>query len=312
MSGEGPKDHWDSIVDGLATLGGSLGDQDPRPISVEEVPLIQADLSYGDLAKDGKIAHLSHPSLLTITVLPGAPKTKRASRGSIIPPIPSHPSIVQRRMEMLTSDMLSRALTLVTKGQHESAHRLLSETRLILQGLGKGSLPPLPPAATSSASSRSSSAQKDGRGSPKPGRKESSPKPNRESKAASPKLPQTTSRSNSPQLPDETKSSNRSLPLDLIPAMAPPRGASTIDSKILHALDSDIEACLEFIDHPAVFSHDARKAALQTIGVISSQRGYTFRSASESIWADRVSGVKRLTELSREWRESGDESLTEE
>lgn len=44
---------------------------------------------------------------------------------------------------------------------------------------------------------------------------------------------------------------------------------------------------------------------MQAIGVISSQRGYTFRTPVESLWAARVSGVKRLTERSREWREEG-------
>ena len=78
------------------------------------------------------------------------------------------------------------------------------------------------------------------------------------------------------------------------------------------ALDSDIEASLEWINHPAVFSRDSRKAVLQAIGVISSQRGYTFRTASESLWAERIAGVKRMVEASREWREVADDSLTEE
>jgi hypothetical protein len=52
---------------------------------------------------------------------------------------------------------------------------------------------------------------------------------------------------------------------------------------------------------------------LQAIGVISSQRAYTFRSPSESLWAERITGVKRLSERSRHWRESGDqEALMEE
>jgi hypothetical protein len=33
---------------------------------------------------------------------------------------------------------------------------------------------------------------------------------------------------------------------------------------------------------------------LQSIGVISSQRAYTFRTPSEAHWAQRVSGVRRL------------------
>jgi hypothetical protein len=80
----------------------------------------------------------------------------------------------------------------------------------------------------------------------------------------------------------------------------------------MHALDGDIEASLEWINHPAVFSRDSRKAVLQAIGVISSQRGYTFRTPSEALWADRIPGVRKLTERSRDWREAGDNALTEE
>jgi len=85
-----------------------------------------------------------------------------------------------------------------------------------------------------------------------------------------------------------------------------------VDHVTLAALDADIEASLEWINHPAVFGRDSRKAVLQAIGVISSQRGYTYRTPMESLWAERVSGIKRLTERSREWREAGDDALTEE
>jgi len=78
------------------------------------------------------------------------------------------------------------------------------------------------------------------------------------------------------------------------------------------ALDYELENSLEWIAHPAVFGRDSRKAVLQSIGVISSQRGVTFRSPAESLWAGRIQGIKRLAERSREWREAGDESLAEE
>ena len=77
------------------------------------------------------------------------------------------------------------------------------------------------------------------------------------------------------------------------------------------ALDLELESALEWINHPAVFGRDSRKAVLQAIGVISSQRAYTFRTPSESLWAGRVAGIKRLTSRSRDWREA-DESLMEE
>jgi len=82
---------------------------------------------------------------------------------------------------------------------------------------------------------------------------------------------------------------------------------------MMHALDAELESSLEWINHPAVFGRDSRKAVLQAIGVISSQRAYTFRTPSESLWADRITGVKRLAERSREWREAGDDqALMEE
>lgn len=141
-----PADPWETIVSGLEALGGPIDNDDQRVVSIEEVPLIQADIIYGDIQREGALSQSSRPSLLTITMLPAAPSKSRQSHnrpGS--PPIPPHPMIVQRRMELLTSDMLSRALTLVSRGQHERAQTLLSETRTILRGLGKGGLPPLPP-----------------------------------------------------------------------------------------------------------------------------------------------------------------------
>jgi hypothetical protein len=81
--------------------------------------------------------------------------------------------------------------------------------------------------------------------------------------------------------------------------------SSGIDATTVSALDSELESALEWISHPAVFGRDSRKAVLQAIGVISSQRAFTFRTPIESLWAGRVGGVKRLTEKSREWREEG-------
>ena len=262
-----PQDPWESIVSGLEALGGPFDSDEQRLLSVEEVPLIQADLTYGDILRDGTLTHPARPSLLAITMLPHNPKAKSSQRQST-PPIPPHPSIVQRRMELLTSDMLTRALTLVSRGQHDRAHHLLKETRTILKGLGKGGLPPIPQAGK--AGSVSAGTQGDG-----------PPSPERQSSPAS-------------------ENSN---------AVG---HASGIDPVTLDALDTELEASLEWINHPAVFGRDSRKAVLQAIGVIASQRGYTFRTPGESLWAGRVAGVKRLTQQSREWRDAGDEALMEE
>lgn len=282
-----PQDPWETIVSGLEALGGPLDQEDQRTMSVEEVPLIQADLTWGDILRDGTLTHLPRPSLLAITMLPAATNHQKKSPWQNTPPIPPHPLVVQRRMELLTSDMLTRALTLVSRGQHDRAQHLLTETRSILKGLGKGGLPPIPPTSQVKSFNPGPSSIAD----------TSSPisaTPDRR-RTPSPTSAHTTS-SNHASGPIPRHHSNDALSMGSSPG---------IDAGTVSALDSELEASLEWINHPAVFGRDSRKAVLQAIGVISSQRGYTFRTPVESLWAARVSGIKRLTERSREWREEG-------
>jgi hypothetical protein len=220
-------------VSGLEALGGSTDQDEQRTVSIEEVPLILADLTFGDLQRDGTLSQLSRPHLLAITMLPPSNSKKTGRPGS--PPIPPHPMVVQRRMELLTSDMLSRALVLVSRNQHDHAQKLLSETRTILKGLGKGGLPPLP-----------------------------APSPN----MPLPELPEgAVSLSN---LHQQTFTATPPLEHIFTPATG-------IDPTTVSALDAELESALEWIGHPAVFARDSRKAVLQAIGVISSQRAITFR-----------------------------------
>lgn len=278
-----PQDPWDNIVSGLEALGGSVENDAERALSVEEVPLVQADLSWGDILREGTLQHMPRPSLLAITMLPPASSQKKAWQNS--PPIPPHPSIVQRRMELLTSDMLTRALTLVSRGQHDRAHTLLSETRSILKGLGKGGLPPVPPPGNKSNPST-----------PHPGN-DSSPIP-----AGTP------DRKRSPSPTSATSSGGNGYPATQLGRSRSADGlglGSGIDPGTVAALDAELESSLEWINHPAVFGRDSRKAVLQAIGVISSQRAFTFRTPIEGLWSGRVSGIKRLADKSREWREEG-------
>ncbi|KAG9246700.1 Pleckstrin homology domain-containing protein, partial [Calycina marina] len=295
-----PQDPWESIVSGLEALGGSLDAEDQRSLSVEEVPLIQADVTWGDILRDGTITHLPRPSLLAIAMLPATTSTQNKSQWPNTPPIPPHPSVVQRRMELLTSDMLTRALTLVSRGQHDRAQHLLNETRSILKGLGKGGLPPIPPSSAKFPNSINHSSSATATSSPRSG---NSPERHHSS---SPTASHPHSYSHNPSGNIPRHSSN-----DALSAATTSPG---IDATTVAALDAELEASLEWINHPAVFGRDSRKAVLQAIGVISSQRGYTFRSPVESLWAGRVVGVKRLTERSREWREEGggDIGITEE
>ncbi|KAM3503749.1 hypothetical protein MY11210_008598 [Beauveria gryllotalpidicola] len=278
-----PQDAWDNIVSGLEALGGPVDHDGERTVSVEEVPLIQADLSWGDILREGSVTQMPRPSLLAITMLPGSGQKKPWGNS---PPIPPHPSIVQRRMELLTSDMLSRALTLVSRGQHDRAFTLLNETRSILKGLGKGGLPPVPASKSSP----------------------STPHPGNE---ASPTAAGSPDRKRSPSPPTSATSSagnGSGLPSAQIRPARSGEGLTLgigIDANTVSALDAELESSLEWINHPAVFGRDSRKAVLQAIGVISSQRAFTFRSPIESLWANRVAGIKRLADKSREWREEG-------
>jgi hypothetical protein len=281
-----PQDPWESIVSGLEALGGPMDQDEQRVISVEEVPLIQADLTWGDILRDGTIQH-NRPSLLAITMLPASANQKKSWGNS--PPIPPHPSIVQRRMELLTSDMLTRALTLVSRGQHDRAHTLLNETRSILKGLGKGGLPPVPPLASSKSQPST----------PHPGNDSNSPMAGTPDRKHTPSPTQSATSSALNGFP------NPSIPRSRSNDALGMSTAAGIDAATVAALDAELESSLEWINHPAVFGRDSRKAVLQAIGVISSQRAFTFRTPIESLWAGRVGGVKRLTEKSREWREEG-------
>lgn len=286
-----PQDPWESIVSGLEALGGPLDQEDQRTLSIEEVPLIQADLTWGDILRDGTLTHLPRPSLLAITMLPATTsQQKKQTWGNGGPPIPPHPSIVQRRMELLTSDMLTRALTLVSRGQHDRAQHLLNETRSILKGLGKGGLPPIPPTPAAQAKSPNPNTPASATGNSSP---TSSATPDRR------RTPSPTSANTANPGPIPRHLSNDAL------SMGSAGSSTGIDSTTVAALDAELEASLEWINHPAVFGRDSRKAVLQAIGVISSQRGYTFRTPIETLWASRVAGVKRVTDRSREWREEG-------
>jgi hypothetical protein len=284
-----PQDPWDNIVSGLEALGGNMDQDDSRTLSVEEVPLIQADLSWGDILRDGTTMQLPRPSLLAITMLPPTSSSKKAWQNT--PPIPPHASVVQRRMELLTSDMLTRALTLVGRGQNDNAGRLIRETQSILKGLGKGGLPPVPQAGNKGSTPST----------PHPGQ-EPSPSPSLDNRRRTP-----SPGSSSSSLATVTASGSNSLGHSRShDGLVPGLGAG-IDAHTVAALDMELQNALEWISHPAVFSRDSRKAVLQAIGVISSQRAFTFRTAIESLWAGRVAGVKSLTEKSREWREENSE-----
>jgi len=94
---------------------------------IDEVPVIEVDGSFFDPAASKNVTRLAHPVLLTVTLLPSSPSVQRA------PSVVSDPVIVRRRMELLASDMITRALVLVSRRNFPQAKKIMNETKRILQ-----------------------------------------------------------------------------------------------------------------------------------------------------------------------------------
>ena len=96
---------------------------------IDEVPVFEVDGSFYDPAVSKHVSRLAHPVLLTVTLLPPVPSSRP---GSPHPDKPSDPVIVRRRMELLASDMITRALVLISRKNYEQALKIMAETRRIL------------------------------------------------------------------------------------------------------------------------------------------------------------------------------------
>ncbi|KAF9075313.1 Pleckstrin homology domain-containing protein [Rhodocollybia butyracea] len=93
---------------------------------IDEVPVVEVDGSFFDPAALKNVTRLAHPVLLTVTLLPPTPNAPK-------PPSPvSDPVIVRRRMELLASDMITRALVLVSRRNFPQAQKIIGETKRIL------------------------------------------------------------------------------------------------------------------------------------------------------------------------------------
>ncbi|KAF1822456.1 uncharacterized protein K489DRAFT_292355, partial [Dissoconium aciculare CBS 342.82] len=242
-------DHFESMVSNLPGMS-PIEPPENRSALAEEVLLLEADLDWGDLTRDGSRVQLPEHSTLAVNRLPSSPFHEfHLPNRPRTPSTPPHPYIVQRRLELLTSDMLSRALQLIDQGQSARATHLLSETRTILQGLGKVNISSLP-----------------------------SPPP-------------------SVALPPTPKTPTKGSPI-IAPLSAP---SVSFDPAMMAILDSELNSNLDWIAHPDIFARDPRKAILQSIGVISTQRGFTLRTPTEALCAARISGVQHALKQSRAW-----------
>lgn len=94
---------------------------------IDEVPVVEVDGSFFDPAASKQVSRLAHPVLLTVTLLPPSANNPRPPPSSV-----SDPVIVRRRMELLASDMVTRALVLVSRQNFQQAQKILSETKRIL------------------------------------------------------------------------------------------------------------------------------------------------------------------------------------
>lgn len=107
---------------------------------IDEVPVFEVDGSFYDSTASKSINRLAHPVLLTVTLLPNTgsrPRTPAANG--------SDPIIVRRRMELLASDMITRALVLVSRKSIPQAQKLIEETRRILHTVLQNVSQTLPP-----------------------------------------------------------------------------------------------------------------------------------------------------------------------
>lgn len=114
---------------------------------IDEVPVIEVDGSFFDPAAVKNVTRLAHPVLLTITLLPMVNSPRPLSNIS-------DPVIVRRRMELLASDMITRALVLVSRRNFPQAQKIMGETKRILQTVLQSISRSLPPATANGGTVR--------------------------------------------------------------------------------------------------------------------------------------------------------------
>ncbi|EJD07285.1 uncharacterized protein FOMMEDRAFT_115460 [Fomitiporia mediterranea MF3/22] len=116
---------------------------------IDEVPVFEVDGSFFDPSAIKHVSRLAHPVLLTITLMPPSSNRPRSpAQGA------SDPVILRRRMELLASDMITRALVLVSRKNYPQAAKILGETRRILHTVLQSISQSLPPPTQSGPTMR--------------------------------------------------------------------------------------------------------------------------------------------------------------
>ena len=96
---------------------------------IDEVPVTEVDCSFTDPAAGRSVSRLAHPVLLTLALLPAQSPPSTS---------PADPAIVRRRMELLASDMITRALLIASRKNFNHASRILRETKRIIETITDG------------------------------------------------------------------------------------------------------------------------------------------------------------------------------
>ncbi|KAF8500522.1 Pleckstrin homology domain-containing protein [Gautieria morchelliformis] len=132
----------DGVGDGANLVEGMMEDM------IDEVPVFEVDGVFFDPAAGKHVSRLAHPVLLTVTLVPASSAAQMRSPALGVGPAPaSDPVIVRRRMELLASEMITRALVLVSRKNAPQAQKILSETRRILHTVLQNITQALPPPA---------------------------------------------------------------------------------------------------------------------------------------------------------------------
>jgi hypothetical protein len=113
---------------------------------IDEVPVFEIDGTFYDPAASKHVSRLAHPVLLTVTLLPAG-----GSSPARQPNVRSDTVIVRRRMELLASDMITRALVLVSRKNFPAAQKIMNETKRILHTVLQQVSQSLPPPTSNGA-----------------------------------------------------------------------------------------------------------------------------------------------------------------
>ena len=95
---------------------------------IDEIPVTEVDCSFHDPAAGRTVARLAHPVLLTTAILP--PTAPPSST-------PADPMVVRRKMELLASDMITRALLIASRKNFANATKIMKETKNILEKIAE-------------------------------------------------------------------------------------------------------------------------------------------------------------------------------